>query len=1114
MERRQSFDVQGSAPSLIRRALESRGCRIVKDQESDDGMHSFHFTFSRSLDPIQLHTALMSSLLSEACGSPKGVIKRPDGDLVVDMTNPVSSMAFSNVIPSTTFDFADLPQEAAVRPMAELSYGRLVRRCKHPVVVVINFPTILCPDDCGRSDFIVSGCLCMSLRIVEGGTSEVRVYLGTLQTLLSKVMSTTFVESMLPAKWKDLQNASNAALGELLEEVQLAISEYWDNSDQDDRAKASCSFLMSAVGTDLRSYFSAHTPKGGLFRAPKKVADASFATCQDWLNICDRLTTISFGSAWRNTPWKDPLMVRLRDRLDEVVNLRGLYDQVRELLDPAEVRTLRGDTLWDLFDSIDVFDVSESAQTRWEIALFNAQRRLEPIEHRVAGSLRTIFSSSSHVSPQAIMAEFQRYNLLLRRPVVAKELMSERDSLLAKLNERLQTLRGDFEHRQRAADTDEQLKDDKRMQVGWYMPAIVNRILWLRQIKGKVSEMLLMSRAMLSDLATSKDFDAEAEQLTSDLEEYEQDCFKNWTFDIKDEAPKLTLDSNAPLLIIDRKDGKVQVNFSDRLVELIREVRQLSALGFSIPQDIQVLAQQGLKFYSKGVALMQVAGTYNNMDSEIIESTRAMLLDSAVAFEQVITGSGNTSKLTWKTAADSEGFLDKLQRASGLLSDDNRRLHRIHEEVSALVLDLFKIDLLRQRDKWTGRVRLIREKLMRSNYPNMGAWLNHWDMQVYKALEHQYQRGLESLHEVVTEIRAEVVYDATLGRPALRPPIEVLREQYYAKIRDFLTFPQRFLGINGAAAYKKMPAFNERGILSVMHHAVQMFKRIEKELKRLAPLVVLGSCGRNGAPPLEAIVEAQLTEVQQWEANVRLLKSKGKEIGQLEHFIKVDCISLSTAGIKSAVEEHLSKLADALNMTLRASAAKHLTVIEAFLVRAETELSKKYESLEDLNEANVVRKMLADDRPKVDVEWNHFNNKNRLLINMTGTAGIDVANIRQRWDIFSERLDSIEKEMEEQQNAMRAGVEGRVRAWQKRFEKFTAQWNETKPKDVRTQNASRVIKERITQFEAIKVEGQKLAGECNYFSIDEPPMDTVKDIEEDLAATASMWVLIDRKSVV
>ena len=76
---------------------------------------------------------------------------------------------------------------------------------------------------------------------------------------------------------------------------------------------------------------------------------------------------------------------------------------------------------------------------------------------------------------------------------------------------------------------------------------------------------------------------------------------------------------------------------------------------------------------------------------------------------------------------------------------------------------LMGVDLLRQQQRWKSTLMEIRH-LMASlvhegfNQANMRPWKLHWDHQLYKGLEHQYQLGLESLNENLPEIKVELVY--------------------------------------------------------------------------------------------------------------------------------------------------------------------------------------------------------------------------------------------------------------------------------------------------------------------------------------------------------------------
>lgn len=68
------------------------------------------------------------------------------------------------------------------------------------------------------------------------------------------------------------------------------------------------------------------------------------------------------------------------------------------------------------------------------------------------------------------------------------------------------------------------------------------------------------------------------------------------------------METHGRLMELNHSDGKLQVNYGDRLVTLLREVRQLTAMGFSIPAKVQVTAHTAQKFYRHGVILKQVRG--------------------------------------------------------------------------------------------------------------------------------------------------------------------------------------------------------------------------------------------------------------------------------------------------------------------------------------------------------------------------------------------------------------------------------------------------------------------------------------------------------------------------
>lgn len=67
----------------------------------------------------------------------------------------------------------------------------------------------------------------------------------------------------------------------------------------------------------------------------------------------------------------------------------------------------------------------------------------------------------------------------------------------------------------------------------------------------------------------------------------------------------LSLQTTGRLMELSQGDGKLHVHYSDKLVTLLREVRQLAAFGFTIPVKVQNTANTAQLFYKHGVILKQ-----------------------------------------------------------------------------------------------------------------------------------------------------------------------------------------------------------------------------------------------------------------------------------------------------------------------------------------------------------------------------------------------------------------------------------------------------------------------------------------------------------------------------
>lgn len=77
----------------------------------------------------------------------------------------------------------------------------------------------------------------------------------------------------------------------------------------------------------------------------------------------------------------------------------------------------------------------------------------------------------------------------------------------------------------------------------------------------------------------------------------------------------LGLNMSGRMMDLDLQRSILTVNYSDRLILLIREVRQLAELGLKgkVPTEVLETAEQGKRYYKEALSLKKIANFYNNM---------------------------------------------------------------------------------------------------------------------------------------------------------------------------------------------------------------------------------------------------------------------------------------------------------------------------------------------------------------------------------------------------------------------------------------------------------------------------------------------------------------------
>ncbi|XP_077466766.1 cytoplasmic dynein 2 heavy chain 1 isoform X1 [Stigmatopora argus] len=888
--------------------------------------------------------------------------------------------------------------------------------------------------------------------------------------------------------------------------------------------------LMDVIGGALGRYVQKKLSDLKIFEEPfvsvRESWKMGIAICENWVAACEHLT----GQVWKRHaphPWKGnkhcPQTLHcLGKRLDEVVSLRVFHEKLLRLLPGGKQQALTSDCVFEPFSGLNPLHYNPYTERLWRAAVAQFERIMAPSEREVAGRLKSYITDVQD-NPQQLLQVFQKHKELIRRPTIRKELQSERDTSLARLLDYNKGLKADFETRCHGSPGE---KSGPLM--GRNLSDVVNKIVWVQHIIPKVEDCVRITEALLSDLSAFKGFINFCDDLLEILRAYEQEQFDDWSRDLlsnlSDPKSGLSLQASDRVMELDHADGRLKIHYSDRLVILLREVRQLSALGFPIPAKIQLAANTADKFHRQAIVLKQVANFYNTIDQQMIPSQRPMMLTLALAFEQVIKNprsqskeSGSKLHITWNNPKELEVYISKLQSATEKLSTENRKLRKWHTDFTDKVVTLMNVDLLRHQQRWKEGLQDLRTGFatleaqgFRSD--DMQAWRQHWNHQLYKALEHQYQTGLEALNKNLPEIHIDLTFKQ--GRLQFQPPFEEIRARYYREMKRFISIPNQFKGVSAPGdpvIFGAMIDRNASGFLTIFSKAEDLFSRLRAIQHKFKEWVVLGQVD------LEKLVEKNLTTVQDWERNFKALKARGKESERLPSQEKVDCVTVNCEPLKAAIEGLIQRLFDLLLMSLRKSIQGHTQAIDSFVSESLETLSTRPENIEAISAASGKHNQIVAQKPEILPQFKSAEEKNRLLRVVSG-AGLDsLSSLRAKWDKLELVMESHQLMIKDQVEVMRSHTTDRINAYKVDLERFKARWDQLKPKEEMFVSGDhdtllanlQTIRDKQQEFQELDIVRSKLIEDCVYFNLEVTAFPLAEETKRDMDEYSQMWGLYE-----
>ncbi|XP_072546992.1 cytoplasmic dynein 2 heavy chain 1 isoform X2 [Salminus brasiliensis] len=932
---------------------------------------------------------------------------------------------------------------------------------------------------------------------------------------------------------KDYSNLDSVSVVEaldLVENTRDVLDDVWRQNEHAPYRETRMRRLMDVIGSSLGRFVQKKLCVLRLWEDPYLTVRESLregmAVCEQWAAACEHLT----GQVWkRYSPhlWEgDKLhpqgLHNLMQRLEEVLQIRAVQEKLQHLLS-ARQQQVSAVRVFEPFTGLNPVLYNPYTEPLWRAAVSQFERVIAPAEEEAARKLKTYIRDVQD-SPQQCLQVFQKHREIIKRPTVSKELQSEREILLTRLHDFCKGLRADFESRCHGAPGEK-----TGPLAGRNLPEVVNNIVWVRQLLMKVENSVKMAEALLTGLPGFGGFVRFCADLQEQLRAYEQEQFDEWSRDLlsglADPKSGISLQASNRVMELDHMDGKLKIHYSERLGSLLREVRQLSALGFSIPTKILQAANTAEKFYRQAMILKQVAHFYNTIDQQMILSQRPMLLNYALAFEQVIKqnprydgrDTGGKMQITWDNAKELELYISRLQNAAEKLSAENRKLRKWHTNFIDKVGVLMDVDLLRQQQRWKDGLQELRTgfatlESQGIRVSDMRAWRQHWNHQLYKALEYQYQVGLEALNKNLPEIHIDLVFKQ--GRLQFRPPFEEVRAKYYREMKRFISIPNQFRGVSEPgeeSIFSRMIERNANGFLTVYSKAELLFSRLLSVQDTFKEWVVLGQVD------MEALAEKHLHSAQDWERNFKALKAKGKESERLPSVEKVDCITVNCEPVKAVIDDLIQKLFDTLLATLRKSVQGHIQSIDVFVTGAMETLSTRPESIDEIGDANAKHSQLQAKKPEVVPQFQQAEEKNRLLRSVAGGGVDSISSLRAKWDKFELMMESHQLMIKEQVEVMKVSVLSRVQVYLQDLQKFRLRWEQLRPSDdviesgdhVALQRSLESVQEKKEEFNELEDARKKLLEDCEHFGLEVPDVSLAYDTLQELQECAEMWALYE-----
>ena len=401
---------------------------------------------------------------------------------------------------------------------------------------------------------------------------------------------------------------------------------------------------------------------------------------------------------------------------------------------------------------------------------------LNKVSNEIINKLNeNVFDSGNHVI--MILRDLNNWKDILNRLAFRNSTADKRAKLLSDLIKYLNELKKIYENKQNNSSNilaDEENEDRLREKNIVGVSPRISMIISLHSLKQKCQSCITLSKNVLNDLKDYNNLNQGAQNLIKKIDSLIDEIIAEWNSNfmgINDELPRAGTD----LVEIDKKTGFLKVNFSEKLFQLIQDIRLLTEYGYQnkIEQELIKANEEGKKILKNAISMKQTANFYNGLSSQVIPSQKPMLVKCAKEFESNLVHATRKYK-SKEGKMDLENYVSMIQTAGNKLNEEIKSLKKAHNGILDLLFQLFNYDLISTKYKWREILQKARDiySEVSKNYDKnlITEWKNHWNFQLYKIIKIQYSVSLNKFYSFVTEVPCEFIIKHRMLE--LNPPIE------------------------------------------------------------------------------------------------------------------------------------------------------------------------------------------------------------------------------------------------------------------------------------------------------------------------------------------------------